>query len=223
MHYADALSFYHQIDEIFVGRGYDFVSDTPAPRILDCGGNIGTSVRRFRMLYPQANITVFEADDNIAQTLAKNLLDGGDSLTKLIRGAVWSASGKVGFAARGADVGRVDQDSTTEIDAHDIAEQCSAPVDLLKLDIEGGESEVAQRLVDSGAIDNVRAIAGEYHATGDVPMKLHDLLVNLHRAGMQYMVTSARSSNTMNPARSDSPFPAIPFKGSLAHFYAWRC
>src|SRR5436190_2156369 len=71
--YMDARSLAHQFAEIFVDRGYEITGLGTTPRIIDCGGNIGLSTIWFRLHYPGAVITVFEADPNIAEMLTWNL------------------------------------------------------------------------------------------------------------------------------------------------------
>ncbi|MFI5179368.1 MAG: hypothetical protein ACHQO8_12420, partial [Vicinamibacterales bacterium] len=71
--YADLLSFCPQWQDIFVKRVLDFRCATDAPRILDCGANVGLASLFFRRAYPKARITAFEADPAIFAMLDANL------------------------------------------------------------------------------------------------------------------------------------------------------
>src|SRR3954465_2869054 len=62
LRYSDLLSFCPQWQDIFVRRVLAFRCDTSAPRILDCGANIGLASLFFKRAYPAARITAFEAD-----------------------------------------------------------------------------------------------------------------------------------------------------------------
>lgn len=43
-------------EEIFIGREYYFETKSAAPRIVDCGSNIGMSVIYFKWIYPEAEL-----------------------------------------------------------------------------------------------------------------------------------------------------------------------
>ena len=58
----DSLSFIHSYKEIFVDKIYAFKWENKSPNILDLGSNIGLCILFFKSLYPDANITGFEAD-----------------------------------------------------------------------------------------------------------------------------------------------------------------
>ena len=53
--YVDGPSTYYQVRELYYEKQYDIVLPK-APRILDCGANIGLSLKRFRQRHPHAEI-----------------------------------------------------------------------------------------------------------------------------------------------------------------------
>src|SRR5688572_20822569 len=59
---VDSASFVHSYSEIFKREIYRFTTVNNAPKIIDCGANIGLSVIYFKRLYPAAKIVAFEAD-----------------------------------------------------------------------------------------------------------------------------------------------------------------
>ena len=83
----DCLSFVWQFKEIFVDEIYRFESINDSPVIYDCGANIGTSCLYFKEIHPNAKITAFEADPEIASVLETNLLENGLSDVKIIKKA----------------------------------------------------------------------------------------------------------------------------------------
>lgn len=220
--YVDPLSCFYQIHELFVEGCYDFTSDRPSPRVIDCGGNIGLSVRRFRELYPKAKITVLEADPNIAEVLTENLQLAKDNGTELIRAAAWSSDGQIRFNSAGADEGAIARDGNVSVPARDIAALCNERVDMLKIDVEGAEYELLKRLIESRTIQNVQRIACELHDRGDGPPQMHAFLASLADSGYRYELVGGRSSPEMNPAESRSGFAAARYRGNLAMVYAWR-
>jgi hypothetical protein len=54
----DGPSFIASWIEIFEQEIYRFRTDAPAPRILDCGANIGVSCLFFKRNYPQAHHSI---------------------------------------------------------------------------------------------------------------------------------------------------------------------
>ena len=68
--YADADSLRTTYHQIFVQGIYQVDGLGDAPKIIDCGGNIGLSVIACKLRYPQARIVVFEADPALAAILA---------------------------------------------------------------------------------------------------------------------------------------------------------
>ncbi len=53
---VDGRSFYYSFREIFPDRIYEFKTNTPSPRILDVGSNVGLSLLFFKQRYPTAGL-----------------------------------------------------------------------------------------------------------------------------------------------------------------------
>jgi len=222
--FVDGPSFYYQVQELFHDGCYDLELPTRAPTIVDCGGNMGLSAFRFRELFPGARITVFEADPQLAAVLARNLAQVGDPRTVVRAQAVWIEDGEVAFAASGCDEGRVELDGELRVPCADVARVCeeAGKVDLLKLDIEGAEYEVIERLVASGAADRVLRLVIEFHHRGEDAPRLHLALAQLAAAGFRYQVSGGRSSAELNSRPSGAGFRWTRFRGSVCLAYAWR-
>ena len=84
----DGPNFFMQYKDIFVNRIYHFETASPAPTILDCGGNIGMSVLYYKLIYPQAKVTTFEPDPSVSGYLQDNVARHGMNDVQLVQAAV---------------------------------------------------------------------------------------------------------------------------------------
>lgn len=82
---------FHQTNEL-MRRADGMRAAGQVPLILDCGGNIGLSVRSFGKDYPDARIIVVEPDNNNLRVLRENVASLGDRVT-VVQGGVASRSG----------------------------------------------------------------------------------------------------------------------------------
>src|SRR6478672_2832 len=102
LHYVDLLTVAPQWKDTFVDELHAFDTIANAPRVLDCGANIGVVTLYLKRGYPRAKITAFEADPSIAATLARNVEANGLSDVDVIAAAVWDSAGETTFIAEGA-------------------------------------------------------------------------------------------------------------------------
>ncbi|MCC6328023.1 MAG: FkbM family methyltransferase [Acidobacteria bacterium] len=202
MEYVDAASFISAFDNVVVQRTNDFVSEHSTPFILDCGANIGVSVIHYKRQFPDAKIIAFEPDAKVCQVLRRNLAANNISDVEVVEAAVWKENGETEFFSEGADAGRVDPDAAETVSLADtrrlgnrikvrtvkLDDFLHEPVDFIKLDIEGAESEVLAASVSKLA--NVRAIVVEFHLTTSKPKQLGVALMSLAAAGFQVSVNS---------------------------------
>jgi FkbM family methyltransferase len=156
------------ITEVFVLRHYELAADSDAKVIVDVGSNIGLSVLYFHICCPDALIVAVEADPETFRRLELNTkplsrvrlvnvaVAGKTGTVDLYSGAhSWEASlyPKAGLHRPRRVPARTLDDLLRSIGVSD--------VDIVKLDIEGAETEVLPR---SSAIQSARVIAFEYHA-----------------------------------------------------------
>ncbi len=187
-------------EEVFVGAPYAVFLDRDQPVILDCGANIGLSVLYLKRRFPGAKITAFEPDPRNVALLAENLAlnqiadvvcesvalgrdDGvADFFSEPIAG---SALGTLGAPAD-ARPGLV---ATYEVPVKRLSSFVDGQVDLIKLDIEGGEFDVLSELEASGKLGQVSRLLIEFHhhLRAGQP-SLADALTLLERAGFDYQV-----------------------------------
>jgi len=210
-----------QFTEIFVQRHYAFQTSAAAPVIVDAGGNIGMSAIWFKQTYPQARVTLYEADAALAALVTKNLAAANITGVDVQNAAVWDKDGTVSFDNRGQDKGMVSADGAVQVRAVDLAQHLPERVDLLKLDVEGAEYAIIRRLVETGNIARVQNLVAEFHIKrGDMDDCLA-ALNHLRAAGMQ-VTFRAEHGSWLGDAGQASPFDIIGRKQVLAEVYAWR-
>lgn len=210
--YADLLTLCPQWRDIFVDTSLDFDTRKPAPRILDCGANVGLASLFYKRRYPAARITAFEADPAIAALLAHNMRANGAVDVEVVAAAVWTESGQIAFQADGADAGAVASlggardGAATRVAAVRLAEWLARePIDLLKLDIEGAEVAVLTDCAE--VLGNVDAILLEVHEFDPTRRRCPELLQLLDRCGFAYAVTHVTPLPDRAPRGTFGPFP----------------
>jgi FkbM family methyltransferase len=187
-HYENTEAFQCLYHDYFVKEKYKFDTTTPKPFIIDGGANIGVGCRYWKFLYPQSEVIAFEPDENNFSLLQKNMTSC--SGFKAEKKALWSSHGTLKFNAVGGEGGHVaDTNSTAdehgfiEVPAFRLRDLLDRKVDLLKLDIEGGEMEVLRDCKDS--LRNVERIFVEHHSFLGQPQQLGEFFGILENAGFR--------------------------------------
>ena len=219
--YVDPKQLRVQFEEIFIGRQYAFSSDRPDPVIIDCGGNVGLSAVWFKLNYPECRLTVYEADPDLAKISEANLKRAGFEDVLIRYEAVWVANTTVAFCKTGDDSGKIVSESSTCYPAVDISEHLPNQVDLLKLDIEGAEFQVLDKLCETQAIQRVERLICEFHLWRDKTEDLLAVLTRLKGSGMQISMKAALVP-WIGLANDEAPFEAIRRNHVLMEVFAWR-
>lgn len=199
---VDSASFLWTYYEIFDSEIYNFNSETANPLIIDCGANIGLSILYLKRLYPDSRIIAFEPDLNIFQTLEENIKNFNFSNIELIRKAVWKSEGFLEFTSEGSDAGRLSEKEESDLKTYQVptvrlGDYLKQPVDFLKIDIEGAETEVLTDI--QSELVNVKNIFVEYHSFADQPQSLNVLIDILKTAGFRvYVQTLCVSSQPLH-------------------------
>jgi len=229
LQYSDLMSFCPQWRDIFVGRALDFHTRSEAPRVLDCGANVGLASLFFRRRYPRARITAYEADPALFAMLDRNLKSNMAGV-EAVHAAIWTKSGTLKFRCEGGDVGMIEglpgpvssmSGETRTVPAVRLRDVLSAEqVDLLKLDVEGAEDAV---LADcEPVLDRVRAIVMDLHELEPSVRQAPRVLERLTRHGFTYAVDNFVAQPWRPPvAAADSPFPGKALIWSMT-VRAWR-
>jgi hypothetical protein len=103
----------------------------------------------------------------------------------------------------------------------DLSECLPECVDLLKLDIEGSEFQVLDRLCSTGKIQRVRRLVGEFHVWRDRTDDLLQTLARLRASGMQLSMKAA-AVPWIGLADVAAPFEVIDRNHVLMEVFAWR-
>jgi FkbM family methyltransferase len=193
---VDSLSFCHSFGEIFVKRLYAFCCDREDPYILDCGSNIGLSVIFFKRLFPAAKVVGFEPDPQAFSTLRQNIASFGLTDVALFDRAVWTSATTLEFFREGADAGRINQPlaagTSCQVSTVRLRDYLTQRVDMLKLDIEGAETDVMLDVSDR--LRDVHNIFVEYHSFADRPQRLDELTSVLRANGFRIQVLTEFAS-----------------------------
>jgi FkbM family methyltransferase len=230
LQYSDLLSFCPQWHDIFVDGALEYRADSAAPRILDCGGNVGLASLFFKRRFPSARITAYEADPAIYRMLRANLDVNGARDVESVHAALWTANGRVRFLAEGSDSGTIEVRSNgTDERAVEvpslrlrelIANDPHGRIDLLKLDIEGAEDAV---LADcEPVLDRIDAIVMDLHEFDPQVRQTPRVLELLARNGFTYAVDEFVPQPWRPPvAPPTAPFPGKALLWSMT-VRAWR-
>lgn len=193
-HVADNLSFIWQYYEIFTEESYNFKTNNPQPVIYDCGSNIGLSCLFFALKFPHAKIKAFEPDKSIFQLLKKNIaqLPNSENI-QLFEKAVWIKNEMLNFSSDGADSGTIlhqNNTQTLQVEALDLLSflKNETKIDLLKIDIEGAETQLIPHLKTE--LNKVENIFIEYHSFRHSPQNLGEILSLLSAANFRYYLTT---------------------------------
>lgn len=190
--YADAGALASCVETLLIKGWNDFMTSSTMPRILDCGANIGIATLNYKRRFPNAQITSFEPDPAICRLLRRNLLANHAEDVEVVEAAVWTADGEASFYSEGADGSRiVESDSrraNTIVKTVDFGKYLDVPVDLLKIDIEGAETQVLAHI--RGRLTLVRNIIVECHIDNQKIGQFATILNVLSEAGFKVSFNS---------------------------------
>jgi FkbM family methyltransferase len=161
------------LDEIFHRQDYYCPHLDGAPRILDCGSNIGLSVLYFKHRWPNSRVVAFEPDPASFAALSRNVQNNRLTGVELHNAAVGNEDGRVEFftdpTRKGGLRGSVHRErarngpglmaSAVKLSGFLRTERAS----LLKIDVEGAELDVMNDLSSSNSWGNIDNVIIEYH------------------------------------------------------------
>lgn len=213
------------LHEIFVNAEYDFLARTSRPRIVDCGANIGMALLFFKARYPHAEVLAFEPEPETFGRLARTIESNGLESVVAEQAAVTERGGTVTLYRDTSDAGSIVASIDrawggrvgTEVRAVRLSDRVDAPVDFLKLDVEGAEYGVMRDLVSTGAIRWVREAVVEYHELADEPDAGARMMEALRTAGFDVSVRPAPDGSPtglIRARRADGRDDPAPSPGS---------
>ena len=184
----DLLSFYFAAKDIFLHRIYNLETSKSSPVIIDGGGHIGLFTLFAKQKYPNSRITVFEPDDESWQLLNRNIQANGFKNVKVVKSGLYKHDGEISFASDHSDGSSIFTKGkpTSTIKVVRLSEYIETEIDLLKLNIEGAETDVIAEIEQK--LPLIREIVIEYHGFPEVGQNLHNILSILDRAGFRYAI-----------------------------------
>ncbi len=181
------------LHEIFVNAEYAFQRRNPRPRIVDCGANIGMSVLFFTAYAPGASIVAIEADPTTFVALRRTVDQNNLADIELINAAVAATDGAVALYSAAGDSGSITASVVPEwgggasqtVSARRLSSIVTAPVDFLKLDVEGAEYDVVDELASAGRLELIAEAVIECHDTAERRDARAALIERLRQSGMR--------------------------------------
>lgn len=163
-------------DEIFNDEIYNLQINNTQPLIFDLGAHIGLSILYFKIKYPNSKIVAFEPNPNVFPLLEENILYNKLKDIELHNIALGSKdetrtfyidkSGSDSFSTgsfnRNAWSG-TQQTLPISVKTEILSKYIQSYVDILKIDIEGAETEVLKELIATNKLKYIRNILMEYH------------------------------------------------------------
>lgn len=171
----------------------------PRRLFIDCGAHRGSSVRFFRQVHPQAELYTiysFEANPQF------NACFEGLPDVHYRNAAVWTRDGEITFYSNGGGASTVIagkaaaggfRDRPLTVPCLDLSrwlrrECLREDYIILKMDIEGAEYAVLEKLIQDRTIDYIDRLYMEWHCAktgGDIPIERHlDVLEALVERGL---------------------------------------
>ena len=164
-------SLYFLFNEIFVYSDYYFESPKQCPAIIDCGANIGMTILFFKKLYPNCSIIAFEPNPFLFALLTKNVNQNKLENVVLENVGLSNEEGSSDFFFDGFKAsfgGSIKKDrggtNVLKIQTRKLSEYIKGgSFDLIKIDIEGAETDVLSDLCQSNTLRNAENYIIEYH------------------------------------------------------------
>lgn len=205
--YNDSLAFYNEFNDIFKRKIYHFGTFNTEPIIIDAGGYIGLSVLYFKKIYPNSKITVIEPNPSVLSILKENISNNKLEGVELVDVCLGRKEGKTTFYLSGSDGGSVfssKNSPSVEVKVKKLSTFINAPVDLLKMNIEGLEGDVFEEIEDK--LSMIREVIFEYHCFNNLDQNLGKILNILDRNHFRYLVTDGVGGRIPIPFRMASNY-----------------
>ena len=195
------------LKEKFVDEEYYFQTDSVRPIIIDCGANVGISALYFKCLYPHCQIHCFEPYDQAYEYLVKNVEENRLKDVFLYRKAISDIDGEVSlYIPADENIINATVVKNPVLPSHKMVQSMKLSgflksfneVDLVKLDVEGTETDIIHELYSSGELASakIKAFTIEYHTkTNGSPKFITDELT-----GSGYKI----ASKTLFPENPES-------------------
>jgi FkbM family methyltransferase len=168
LHYRLNRGDIQSIREVWIDECYRLPFDLKPSRLLDLGSNIGLTSLWFAHRYGCQTVIAVEPSPENARLTRLNL-EGNRIVAEVIEAAVGPRDGTAMFQdARESNLGRLDAAgggrAVTMVSMETLLQRLppGAEIDLIKMDIEGGEGPLLQD-ADVKWLSRVRSIIAEFH------------------------------------------------------------
>ncbi len=210
--YFPSLAFFEGLfTEIFFKETYSLVPTQEPINVIDCGANIGVSLLYIKTRAPHARVMCFEPNPAARAVLEKNIeANAWGKDVRVFPYALGKEKGRTEFfvedkvpTSSGGSVahhlgksGRVLNSYKVEVDT--LSHYIDEAIDLLKIDIEGGELDVLEELEAQHALRHIASIQLEYHyIPGFFTRTLSEMLTLLKTHGFHTFVQSTALPHQM--------------------------
>jgi len=199
---ATSRIFPYLFKDIFIFREYDMELDPSVEKlsILDIGANFGASVVFFKSIFPNSEITAFEADPSIFKHLYNNVALNSLEGVHLINKAAWTADTSLNFVADGGGGGRVDSQGKearsvpASVEAIDLNQWLKGKqFHILKMDVEGAETKIIPHCAEE--IARIPCLMFEYHSDKSESQNLGEIVSFLEQNGYRYWIKSINQTH----------------------------
>jgi FkbM family methyltransferase len=205
--------------DVFAGDEYIFTARRPDPFIIDAGAHVGVATHYFKRRYPRARILALEANPVTFALLNENVAANRLNGVEARHAALSPRPGTIDFYTAPNDDApgawgdsaipqlwhEEDEASVVKVPAVTLSSLLTEPVDLLKLDIEGLETEVIAEA--ASRLKLVGEIILEFHGTRSNPANdVARLARILRRAGLTPEIRQFGGVVSLKGIQQDDPF-----------------
>lgn len=189
--FPDPFAMRFLIEELILARHYAvWAPRRDDPVIVDAGANIGLATLYFKRLFPASRIITVEPHPVTAGYLRRNVQGAQLAGVQVVERALTGRSGsrRLGGTNITAAISEASEDGVVEVDAVMLSNLVGSEekIDILKLDIEGGELEVLRSISDE--LPRIDQVLAEIHMWEGRPNPLPEILEILTRGDHRYEV-----------------------------------
>lgn len=156
--------------EIFMRNQYHFKCDTPSPKIIDGGANIGMALLFFKKNYPHSQVMAFEPNPVSFRFLERNVRQNNLQGVEVFNSGLSGKEGVIDFHIDKSNslISSIDQNrgggETIKVTSVKLSRLIGTTLfDFAKIDIEGAELEVIKDLAATNTIHHIQQFIFEYH------------------------------------------------------------
>jgi len=167
IHYRRNRGDIQSVREVYLEEAYRLPSTLHPRTLIDLGANIGLVAVSYARRYTLEKVVAVEPVPDNVEVLRQNLIDNAIP-AEIVQAAVGPHHNRARFAlAAASNLGHLGEDGELEVDVVTmpfLLSKVRGSVDVLKIDIEGGEGAL---LIDTDVswLDHVGAIIMEVHPT----------------------------------------------------------